>query len=53
MLANKTQCTVETLKKIVQKGQGASYSSGSRPNQSAIAWGLARLGSFISGEYKR
>ena len=47
-LAQKTGCTVEALKKIVQKGEGAYYSSGSRPNQTAQSWGLARLASAIT-----
>ena len=37
------------LRKIVKKGQGAYYSSGSRPNQTATGWGYARLGSAITG----
>ena len=49
-LANKTQCNLSTLNKIVKKGEGASYSSGSRPNQSAKAWGLARLASSLTGD---
>lgn len=48
-LAKKTQCSLDTLHKIVKKGEGASYSSGSRPNQSAKAWGLARLASSLTG----
>ena len=36
------------MKKIVKKGQGAYYSSGSRPNQTAQSWGLARLASSIT-----
>tara|TARA_R100001463_G_scaffold43938_1_gene91440 strand:- start:58 stop:459 length:402 start_codon:yes stop_codon:yes gene_type:complete len=35
--------------KIIAKGQGAYYSSGSRPNQTATSWGLARLASVILG----
>ena len=42
-LAKKTGCTVKTLKKIINKGMGAYYSSGSRPNQTAQSWGRARL----------
>ena len=34
-LANKTGCTLKSLNKIVNKGRGAYYSSGSRPNQTA------------------
>lgn len=49
-LALKTGCTLAALKEIVKKGQGAYYSSGSRPNQSAHSWGLARLSSSITGK---
>jgi hypothetical protein len=48
-LARKTGCTLSALKEIVKKGKGAYYSSGSRPNQSAASWGLARLGSSLTG----
>jgi hypothetical protein len=48
-LAKKTQCSQEALEKIVNKGRGAYYSSGSRPNQTAESWGLARLASSVSG----
>jgi hypothetical protein len=47
-LANKTGCSIMALKKIIRKGEGAYYSSGSRPNQSAQSWGLARLASAIT-----
>ena len=48
-LAKKTGCSIKALNKIVKKGLGAYYSSGSRPNQSAHSWGIARLASSISG----
>ena len=48
-LAKKTKCSVKALRKIVKKGQGAYYSSGSRPNQTGHSWGYARLASSISG----
>jgi hypothetical protein len=48
-LSEATGCSIESLKKIVKKGQGAYYSSGSRPNQTAQSWGLARLASAITG----
>ena len=48
-LASKTGCSVDTLEKIVHKGRGAYFSSGSRPNQSAESWGLARLASAVTG----
>ncbi len=47
-LAESTGCSVSALKKIVNKGEGAYYSSGSRPNQTARSWGLARLASAIT-----
>ena len=48
-LARATGCSVSALKKIVQKGEGAYYSSGSRPNQTAQSWGYARLASALTG----
>jgi hypothetical protein len=48
-LSKKTGCSINSLRKIVNKGQGAYFSSGSRPNQTAQSWGLARLASSISG----
>ena len=48
-LARKTGCTLSALNEIVGKGEAAYFSSGSRPNQSAASWGLARLASSLSG----
>ncbi len=48
-LAKKSGCSISTLRKIVKKGQGAYYSSGSRPNQTPHSWGRARLASAITG----
>lgn len=48
-LSEKTGCSVDALEKIVSKGEGAYFSSGSRPNQNAQSWGLARLASAITG----
>ena len=48
-LSNKTGCSVAALNKIVNKGEGAYFSSGSRPNQTAQSWGYARLASAITG----
>ena len=48
-LSKKTKCTKKSLKKIIKKGQGAYYSSGSRPNQTPHSWGVARLASAITG----
>jgi hypothetical protein len=47
-LSKKTGCSVSALKQIVKKGEGAYYSSGSRPNQTAQSWGLARLASSLT-----
>jgi CRISPR/Cas system CSM-associated protein Csm4 (group 5 of RAMP superfamily) len=47
-LALKTGCTLSALNQIVKKGEGAYFSSGSRPNQTAQSWGLARLASAIT-----
>ena len=47
-LAYKTGCNLTTLNQIVKKGEGAYYSSGSRPNQTPKSWGLARLASSIT-----
>jgi len=47
-LAKKTKCSKVSLQKIINKGEGAYYSSGSRPNQTAQSWGLARLASAIT-----
>lgn len=47
-LSLKTGCSLSSLKEIVKKGEGAYYSSGSRPNQSSKSWGLARLASSIT-----
>jgi len=47
-LALKTGCKLSALNKIVKKGEGAYYSSGSRPNQTPKSWGLARLASSLT-----
>ena len=47
-LAKATGCSVKALEKIISKGEGAYFSSGSRPNQSGQSWGIARLASSIT-----
>jgi len=47
-LAKKTGCSLSTLNQIMRKGEGAYFSSGSRPNQTAQSWGVARLASSIT-----
>jgi len=39
-LSKKTGCSKSSLAKIIEKGEGAYFSSGSRPNQTAQSWGL-------------
>jgi len=48
-LARATGCRIDALRAIVKKGEGAYYSSGSRPNQTPKSWGLARLASALTG----
>lgn len=38
---------------ILEKGRGAYYSAGSRPNQTAESWALARLAGVIMGSPAR
>ena len=47
-LSKKTGCSKNALQQIIRKGEGAYYSSGSRPNQTAQSWGKARLASAIT-----
>jgi hypothetical protein len=48
-LARATKCKKWALNKIINKGRGAYYSSGSRPNQTPDSWGYARLASALTG----
>lgn len=48
-LVKATGCRKWALEKIIQKGEGAYYSSGSRPNQTPQSWGYARLASALTG----
>ena len=48
-LVKATKCNAKTLKKIINKGEGAYFSSGSRPSQTAQSWGYARLASALTG----
>jgi DNA-binding Xre family transcriptional regulator len=47
-LSKKTGCSKSALQKIISKGEGAYFSSGSRPNQTGQSWGIARLASSIT-----
>ena len=48
-LARASGCSVAAMEKIIDKGEGSYYSSGSRPNQTAASWARARLGSALVG----
>ena len=48
-LARASGCSIDAMRKIVRKGEGAYYSSGSRPNQTAQSWAYARLASSLTG----
>lgn len=47
-LSKSSGCSIKSLAKIINKGEGAYYSSGSRPNQTAQSWGIARLASALT-----
>ena len=47
-LSKATGCSINALNQIVKKGEGAYFSSGSRPNQTAQSWGYARLASALT-----
>ena len=48
-LSKASGCTRKAMRKIVDKGEGAYYSAGSRPNQTGASWGRARLASALVG----
>jgi len=48
-LSRASGCPMHVLQGIVKKGEGAYYSSGSRPNQTAQSWAYARLASALTG----
>jgi hypothetical protein len=48
-IADATGIPKKALAAVKKKGMGAYYSSGSRPNQTAESWGLARMYSYILG----
>jgi hypothetical protein len=43
----------KALQEVKKKGMGAYYSSGSRPNQTAESWGIARMYAYIMGSPTR
>ena len=48
-LARLSGCSARSMRRIVRKGRGAYYSSGSRPNQTSDSWAFARLASSLTG----
>ena len=42
--------STSTLMKVYKRGQGAYFSSGSRPGQSSHSWGCGRVRSFATGK---
>ncbi len=48
-IARETGIPAKALNAVKRKGMGAYYSSGSRPNQTAHSWGMARMYSYILG----
>ena len=48
-ISNATGIPRAALSAVKKKGMGAYYSSGSRPNQTAHSWGMARMYSYILG----
>ena len=48
-IARATGISAKALNAVKRKGMGAYYSSGSRPNQTAHSWGMARMYSYILG----
>ena len=51
-MSAKYNVPVSILKQVVKRGQGAYFSSGSRPGMTPTAWGIARAKSFASGSGK-
>ena len=48
-LSKKHNVPLGILRQVMKRGQGAYFSSGSRPGQTPTSWGVARARSFASG----
>ena len=48
-IAKVTGIPYKALNEVFKKGEGAYYSSGSRPNQTPQSWAYARMYSYILG----
>lgn len=51
-IAKVTGIPIGAINEIFKKGEGAYYSSGSRPNQTASSWAYARVYAYIMGGKK-
>ena len=51
-IAKVTGIPVGAINEVFKKGEGAYYSSGSRPNQTASSWAYARSYAYIMGGKK-
>jgi hypothetical protein len=51
-IAKELKVPMKALQEIISKGEGAYFSSGSRPNQTKESWSLARLYAVIFGSKK-
>ena len=47
-----TKIPIGAIKEVLSKGEGAYFSSGSRPGQSPKSWSYARLYSYVLGPYQ-
>ncbi len=50
---NKQKKLIQGMEEICEKGKGAYYSSGSRPNQTAFSWCKGRVASVLVGGKSR
>lgn len=48
-ISKKTKIPVKALQEIVERGEGAYYSAGSRPGQTPESWGVARMYAVLFG----
>jgi hypothetical protein len=51
-IAKVTGIPIGAINEVFKKGEGAYYSSGSRPNQTASSWAYARVYAYIMGGKK-
>jgi len=51
-VAKVTGIPFKAIDEVYKKGEGAFYSSGSRPNQTAASWARGRIYAYIMGGKK-